>query len=421
MAISKKSWTGFAVEQNPGTAETAPTVFHPCKSKFNQKKKYVYLTEDRGSRDANTKRKVSIRSATSEIDGSFYLDTTPYLLYGFMGGIASTQVDATNAPTAYQHALTLVDTPPKITVFKGYDVAGYYFAFSAVEKLSFTFSADGKLLDYKASLQTRYGQKITTGWPITPTYSDETAGKGVLFSGYTPTLTFNTVASTNVESMTVELDQKLTLFYAINGSQDHLKVYYGDRSAKITFDASFDDDTLYQRYDTDQDDHINVLFLGNRIANLQTVSIPSASTGGTFTLSYKGQTTAALADTSTAAQVQSALQALSTIGTGNATVSGGPGPGSAWTVKFSGTLAQDSTLLTGSGALLTPAGSVTIADASIFEHFELDFPIVGYDDMEMDTSKEYIQIKAKATARPGSTLNSTVTAKVINAVSSYAH
>lgn len=326
MAISKKSWTGFAVEQSPGTAEAAPTVFHPCTSKFQQKKKYVYLTEDRGSRDANTKRKVSIRSASAEVDGAFYLDTTPYLLYGFMGGINSTQPDATNAPTAYQHDFTLVDTPPKLTVFKGYDVAGYYFAFGAVEKLSFTFSADGKLLDYKSSLQTRYGQKITTGWPMTPTYSDETVGKGVLFSGYTPTLSFNGTSSDIVEEMTVELDQKLTLFYAINGSQDHVRVYYGDRSAKINFTASFDDDTLYQRFDKDQDDHISIEFLG------------------------------------------------ATIGTSPSTVK---------------------------------------------ERFYLDFPIVGYDDMEMDTGKEYIQIKAKATARPGSTLNSTMTAQVVNAVQSY--
>jgi hypothetical protein len=47
-----------------------------------------------------------------------------------------------------------------------------------------------------------------------------------------------------------------------------------------------------------------------------------AATGGTFTLSYAGQTTGGLAYNATAATIQSALEALSTIGAGNVTVTG---------------------------------------------------------------------------------------------------
>lgn len=71
---------------------------------------------------------------------------------------------------------------------------------------------------------------------------------------------------------------------------------------------------------------------------VQTVTITGSPTGGTFTLTFGGQTTSALNWNATAAQVQSALQALSSIGTNNALVTGGPGPGTAFTVEFTGTL-----------------------------------------------------------------------------------
>jgi hypothetical protein len=59
----------------------------------------------------------------------------------------------------------------------------------------------------------------------------------------------------------------------------------------------------------------------------QTVTITGTPTGGTFTLTYSGQTTAAIAYNANAAAVQSALEALSNLAPGDVTVTGGPGPG----------------------------------------------------------------------------------------------
>lgn len=57
---------------------------------------------------------------------------------------------------------------------------------------------------------------------------------------------------------------------------------------------------------------------------IQTLAITGAPTGGTFTLTFGGQTTAAIAFNATAADVQNALEALSTIGDGNILCTGGP-------------------------------------------------------------------------------------------------
>lgn len=77
---------------------------------------------------------------------------------------------------------------------------------------------------------------------------------------------------------------------------------------------------------------------GSGVSEVQTITITGAPTGGTFSLTYQGQTTPALAYNAATAAVQTALQALSTIGAGNVTVTGTAG--SSYVVTFTGTLAN---------------------------------------------------------------------------------
>jgi hypothetical protein len=93
---------------------------------------------------------------------------------------------------------------------------------------------------------------------------------------------------------------------------------------------------------------------------VQKVTITGSPTGGSFTLTFSGQTTSAIAYNATAATVQTALQALSSIGSGNATVTGGPGPGTAWTVTFVGALAQTDVAQMTATSSLTGGTSPTV-------------------------------------------------------------
>lgn len=72
------------------------------------------------------------------------------------------------------------------------------------------------------------------------------------------------------------------------------------------------------------------------VNEVKTVTIGNKPSGGTFTLSLDGQTTSGIAFNATAATVDSALEALSTIGAGNVSVTGGPGPDTPYTVTFVG-------------------------------------------------------------------------------------
>jgi fermentation-respiration switch protein FrsA (DUF1100 family) len=94
----------------------------------------------------------------------------------------------------------------------------------------------------------------------------------------------------------------------------------------------------------------------------QTVTITGTPTGGTFTLSYAGQTTAGIAYNATASAVQTALRALSTVGSTGATVTGGPGPATPFVVTFGGFLAGSNIAqMTASAASLTGGTSPAIA------------------------------------------------------------
>src|SRR5262249_33855242 len=82
------------------------------------------------------------------------------------------------------------------------------------------------------------------------------------------------------------------------------------------------------------------------VSEKQTVTF--SGTSGTFTLTFNGQTTSALAFNASSSDVQAALQALPTIGSGNVSVSA---VGGGYTVTFTGALAGfDQPMLTATGS-----------------------------------------------------------------------
>jgi hypothetical protein len=95
---------------------------------------------------------------------------------------------------------------------------------------------------------------------------------------------------------------------------------------------------------------------------VQTVTTTGTPTGGTFTLTFEGRTTATIAFNATAAVVQAALEALPNIGTGNVLGGGGPLP-TGVTLTFQNALAKRPIApLTANSAGLTGGTSPTVDD-----------------------------------------------------------
>lgn len=95
---------------------------------------------------------------------------------------------------------------------------------------------------------------------------------------------------------------------------------------------------------------------------VQTITITGGTpTSGTFRLTYDGQQTAVIDFDATAAEVQSALEALSNIAPGDVACSGGPLPGAGIAVEFRGNLRQTNV------ALMTATDTFDIGEVTVTE------------------------------------------------------
>lgn len=123
------------------------------------------------------------------------------------------------------------------------------------------------------------------------------------------------------------------------------------------------------------------------VDEVQTLTITGTPTGGTFKLSFRGQKTGTIAYNANAAAVQSALQALGTIGGGNVTCGGGTLPGTPVTITFAGALADQAvpTIVATDQAFTggtAPAATVTETTAGLGQYDPLSpwFTLGGTKD-----------------------------------------
>ena len=97
---------------------------------------------------------------------------------------------------------------------------------------------------------------------------------------------------------------------------------------------------------------------GSSVNEVQTMSRSISPTSGTYTLTYEGQTTAAIAYNAAPAEIQAALEALSTINAGDVTVGGSANGLADGDVTFSfGDTLGDVSMISVNDANLSPGGS----------------------------------------------------------------
>jgi hypothetical protein len=181
--------------------------------------------------------------------------------------------------------------------------------------------------------------------------------------GATPGLTLIPNALVN---WSVNFNGNLGRKYTANNTLNATSVTLGtlDITASLTLEASAAQTVAeLANWDANTGRTVRLEFIGpvggiEAGANeIQTLSITGVPTGGTFTLTFAGQTTAPIAFNATAAAVVAALQAITTINaTGNTNLSatGGPLPATPVVLTFIGDWAgYDVPLITASSAGLT--------------------------------------------------------------------
>lgn len=129
-----------------------------------------------------------------------------------------------------------------------------------------------------------------------------------------------------------------------------------------------------------------VFYTGHPSGTNAVQKITITATDGTFTVTYKGQTTSGLAYNITAANLQTAIRGLSTIGSSNVTVTGSTG--GPYTVTFVSALAATQVdLLVVDDASLTGSGEVELITMGIEAGgIKGIFNQAGTQSAELDTS-----------------------------------
>jgi hypothetical protein len=102
-------------------------------------------------------------------------------------------------------------------------------------------------------------------------------------------------------------------------------------------------------------------------AEVQTLTPSGTISGGTFTITFSGQTTAAIAFNATAATIQAALEALSNVAPGDVVAAGGPINTTPVTLTFYSALQGDQPQVTITSSLTgsTPAVTPTTTTAGV--------------------------------------------------------
>jgi hypothetical protein len=189
---------------------------------------------------------------------------------------------------------------------------------------------------------------------------------------------------------TVEISLNLGRKYTADNTLEMKAAIVGEAeaTAKLTFEAATTHaDTEYSNWNGETARLLR-LEMGQReqietnpVNEVQSLSITGSPTGGSFTLSFRGQTTSAIAYNATAAAVQAALEALPAIGSGNVVCTGGPLPGTAVTITFQNVLgglnvpqiSVASNNLTG-GTSPTPSVSTTTQGVGYKRAVQIDLP-----------------------------------------------
>jgi hypothetical protein len=109
-------------------------------------------------------------------------------------------------------------------------------------------------------------------------------------------------------------------------------------------------------------------YQGTGTAEIQTLTASGTVSGGTYTITVSGQTTAAIAYNASAAVVQAAVEALSNVVPGDVLVGGGPFPATPLTFTFYGNYIGDAptlTVNTGSLTGTTPGAAFTTSTPGV--------------------------------------------------------
>ncbi len=365
--------TQVGVESTAGTAVAANKVLQAFDFKTGIKPAITMIAASGRKYPASQEENKEWMAGT--LTGSMDFNHLPYLLSSAWGiitpaahGASATAKDWIGTPP-----VTGSVTPQTYTFEQGETATrAHKFAYGLVTKFGYTFTRDATSVTGDI-----IGQPISDG--ITMTGGPSLVALAPIASKYwniyldATSAGLGTTLLLAVLSFNFEMGNIYVPAWFVNraalGFTSHVD---GDPTAvaKLLVMADAQGMSLLNNLQVGSSAFLRAEALGPIIDNLQTLTFGGGVTGGNFTLSYKGQTTANIAYSAalTSATVNTAFQLLSTVGA-NCTVTGSAG--GPYIFTFSGTLASDMSAVTANNVSLTggtPTMTFVAQANNLFRH-----------------------------------------------------
>src|SRR5258708_26468900 len=310
------------------------------------------------------------------VGGPLDYNNTPYLLAGAMGSVAPASHGSSSVAKdwIYNPPVSGSIVPQTFTLQQGDAVRAHQTAYRLINSFGYVLTRKEAKLTAKGITQ-----PISDG--ITPTSSPTAVALAPVLGKQINIYLDSTSAGLGTTQLLKTLQFDFTFdgvygpFWPINRSNVGFTAHV-DLKPKTTCKLKLEADAAgmamlpYLQQGTTYWLRVNAQ--GIVIDNNQTVTL-GAKSSGTFTLTYKGQTTTTIAYNAASSAVQTAFLALSTVGAGNATVSGSAG--GPYTIAFIGALATDTTAVTGTFTALTTPGNASITQTQAYNAFQHDMAV----------------------------------------------
>lgn len=308
-----------------------------------------------------------------DVSGDVLYSEIPYFLEAIFGTVSPTTVGASTKKRVYTPALADVITPKPFSRQWGDSNNVNQALYNVLSDLGLQWDRDTGV-QYNGTKG--FGRNKSTGETFTSTPT-ELANVPILGSHlkYYLDTTGANIGTTQVTQEMLDGSFGVTGVHAPFWASDRSQASYATTTngdvpqhtykltlaesdlARTMWDAMIVGGTYFARAD----------WQGQFTENAYTVALGAAS-AGTYSLTFDGQTASSIAFDADAATIQSDLEALSTIGSGNVTVTGASTP---YTVTFTGTLAQTTKALTGDGTGLT-GGTFAVTAAPQYYLLRID-------------------------------------------------
>jgi hypothetical protein len=271
-------YAGIGKEATFGTA-VAPGTFLPIKSVEVTTDPQVYYPEEIRSNRAKSKGVAMGRKHEASLAMDAEPATLGHLLLGALGAVATSQPDAVNHPSVYNHVFSPANVLPSYTIEKYDSTMIQRVAGAKIDTLSLSIESAGDgVLNAEVGLKAK--SVADQAAAASPNYSDKTP-----FVFHNATVTKGGATNDNVKNISLEISNKLKDdHFVITKSKDVKEINEGMREVSGSVEMYFRTKQDYLDFINGSQDSLTITFEGGLISGVYveklTVELPKIQYDG---------------------------------------------------------------------------------------------------------------------------------------------